>query len=192
MRRLIFALIFLAVSLRCADGQVLPITGATAGALLQVTPGTAGNSSVLEVVVVDAGVTVARSATDRRIHVSAPTVVSTPKNVNWITLVQSTADPLTWCTSIQPSTSAPTYTAALLHEVHTQVATPPSTSTGTWTFDVFTDVQLSPQANPTPAQGGVPQWFQNACGNGTAGAVFPSNSLQSGETRVSVQARVVF
>lgn len=162
------------------NGPVIPISGSPKLVQASYTP---IGQLFLEPVTLPAGVTVARSAGVLTVIVPAPPPA--PSTVAWITLGQSSSDPLTWCVTEEPLQHE--YTPALIHEFRGQV------STGNrWDYDVYDDIQIGPTPAGSPAPANIPPiWFKSGCG-GKPGVTFPANWLQAGESRTAVQARVVF
>lgn len=123
--------------------------------------------------------------------VQAPTGAPAPTQAAWITLAQSTADPLTWCVTDNPLTF--TYVPSMLH-VSVSLTITIIPGAGVYPREEFGDIQPSPQLSTpsgTSTVNSFPQWIKVACG-GKPGVVFPSNGLNAGEVRTAVQARVVF
>lgn len=182
-----------------ASAQVSPairITGATTNpSFLQITTAASGLVT-FEALVFGPGIAASRGPDGKLLVVDTipiPPPVKLPTQAAWITLVVSPSNPLTWCVSTTPSSTA-TYYPTLLHEIHTLRPVPANSAV--YTVDVMSDVQPGPTPdffNPGLTVSVPPIWSpaSNSCG-GNAGVTYQANSLSLGESRISVEARVAF
>lgn len=196
MKRLIFATLFVALSCRCMDGQIvnggsviIPIKGSPQ--YVQVNYAVTGVTFTPLALPAGYQVVCANSVCT----VQAPVVtIPTPTTAAWISLKQA-SDPLIWCVVDTPLTL--TYVPSVLH-VYLTITVTLDPGSGVYPSDLYQDIQPGPQqANSGNGTTSAlpPQWFPHhpVCANNNPGVVFPSNGLTTGQpVRTEVQVRVVF
>lgn len=163
--------------------DTLPLKGRPALVQASYTP---VGTVALAPVVLPAGYTIVRMGGN--LTIQGPLSAPEPTTGAWISLAQSSADPLTWCVVDQPLTF--NYIPAMLH-VSVSLSITVAPGVGVYPREEFPDIQPGPQQGSGSTSATPPQWIKGACG-GNPGVVFPSNGLNAGEVRTAVQARVVF
>ena len=161
--------------------QVLPLRGLISGSsvLYQITlsPTT---GLTFEIVAMDTTVSKARNSSGSWVISSNVVVPPPPTHSAWITLTQSTADPLTWCTGGTPPGGSPTYYSA--GAVYVRYRVTPAVPASPWEYETTQQVTLG-------STGTAPFWVATACG-GSPGIVLAP--LPANTTITQVQAIVVW